>query len=88
MSDLKRKSDDVATHKQPKRKKTKPRVLEGEDFDDERGLNLAISRMDAKGLSDYVGSRTKQLEPKLSAVELDDLRISGSFGTEGAVMCY
>jgi hypothetical protein len=78
VSNLKRKSDDGGQKRLPKRKKkSKPVTLEGEDFDDAQGLNLAIGRMDSQQLADYIGSRTQRFDSKLSAVELDDLRISG-----------
>lgn len=94
MSTLKRKIEDEAPlvvpsltePKKKKQKKKKPVTRDGEDFDDKLNLNLAISRMKPKALADYLTSRTKQLENKLSDVEVDDLRISGmSWATFGFV---
>lgn len=62
-----------------KRKKAKkPKQMPGEDFDHERGLNLAIGRMDSQELIGYVDSRTKQFEPKISDMELEDQRLPGT----------
>ena len=60
------------------KKKPKPRKqLPGEDIDDEHGLNLEIGRMDSQELTDYVIARTKQFQPNISEVELNDQRIPG-----------
>ncbi|KAF2675162.1 hypothetical protein BT63DRAFT_431093 [Microthyrium microscopicum] len=65
-----------AVEKKRKIKKAKtPRQRPGEDFDDTQGLNLAIGRMDSQELITYVDSRTKQFEPKISEMELEDQRL-------------
>jgi hypothetical protein len=68
----------VTTKRKPKhKKKPKQTAQDGEDFDDDRGLNLAIGRMNSQRLAEYITSRTQRLESQLSAVELDDLKIAG-----------
>jgi hypothetical protein len=68
----------ITTKRKPKhKKKPKQTAQDGEDFDDDRGLNLAIGRMNSQRLAEYITSRTQRLESQLSAVELDDLKIPG-----------
>jgi protein CMS1 len=84
----KRKFDDeqggveLSSPKSEKKQKTakppkKPKLRPGEDFDDQHKLNLAIGRMVPEELVKYVDSRTKQFEPKISEMELEDQRIPG-----------
>jgi hypothetical protein len=78
MSDVGQNPGDIITKRKPKhKKKPKQTAQDGEDFDDDRGLNLAIGRMDSQTLDGYIASRTRGLESQLSAVELDDLKIQG-----------
>jgi protein CMS1 len=49
----------------------------GNDHDEILGLNLGLGRMDSQMLVDYVAQRTKQFEPDLSPVELEDRYLSG-----------
>lgn len=65
--------------KRRKSKRSKPSKLD-EDFnlDLDRGLNLAIAKLDNRLLADYVATRTKRFFPDLSLVELEDKYISGS----------
>jgi hypothetical protein len=67
-------------HKRKKKKKAKQIALYGEDFDDERGLNMAVGRMGSQELADYIGSCTQRFLSQASAVELDDLTVEGSLG--------
>jgi hypothetical protein len=76
-------SPKVAEKKQKTAKKPKQRP--GEDFDDQHGLNLAIGRMVPQQLVEYVDSRTKQFEPKISDMELEDQRIPGMLGIRSIV---
>lgn len=72
---------DLSSSKTEKKQKVakKPNLRPGEDFDDQHGVNLAISRMGPQELVAYVDSRTKQFEPKISDMELEDQRIPGMF---------
>ncbi|KAL9126217.1 MAG: hypothetical protein Q9175_007948 [Cornicularia normoerica] len=49
------------------------------NLDLDRGLNLAIAKLDNRLLADYVAKRTKRSFPDLSLVELEDRFISGNF---------
>jgi protein CMS1 len=66
-----------STERKKRRKSKKPRDIDDEDLDESLGLNLAISRMDNQLVVDYVARRTKQFEPKLSLVELEDRYLPG-----------
>src|ERR1700753_1653377 len=81
LSNPKRKPDEPSSHRLPKRKKSKKNskqvTLPGEDFDDERGLNLSIGRMNSQELADYIGSCTQRLTSQASVVELEDSRVKG-----------
>lgn len=73
---------------EPKRKRArrkkgveqKDRAGDGEDFDRERGLNLAIARMPPQALSDYAAARTRRTaDPEWGDDEVEALRIPGIF---------
>jgi hypothetical protein len=82
MSNSTEKPIDPITHQQPKRKKKKKKAkqvtLDGEDFDDDRGLNLAVGRMNSQKLANYLGSCSQRLLSQASVVELEDLRVQGT----------
>lgn len=66
--------------KKAKRRKARSGIQDQDlDLDLERGLNLAIGRMDRALLADYIAQRTKRFQSELSAVELEDLHIPGNF---------
>lgn len=66
--------------KQAKKRKSRPGIQNQDiDLDLERGLNLAIGKMDRGLLADYIAQRTKRFRNDLSAVELEDLHIPGKF---------
>ena len=66
--------------KQAKKRKARPGIQDQDiDLDLERGLNLAIGKMDRGLLADYIAQRTKRFRNDLSAVELEDLHIPGKF---------
>ncbi|CAF9943872.1 MAG: hypothetical protein ALECFALPRED_001713 [Alectoria fallacina] len=75
--------DDVVVNSE-KRKKSKklkePKSVDGFKFDMDRGLNLAIAKLDNRLLADYLAKRTTRFLPDLSLVEFEDRRISGMFG--------
>ena len=50
------------------------------NLDLDRGLNLAIAKLDNRLLADYVSKRTKRFFPDSSLVELEDRYISGILG--------
>ena len=52
---------------------------ENNNLDLERGLNLAIGKLDGRLLADYIAKRMKRFFPDLSLVELEDRCISGTF---------
>ncbi len=61
-----------------KRKKTKkPKDINDDDLDVERGINRAIARMDNRLTADHVAQRTKRFESDMSLVELEDLYLPG-----------
>lgn len=61
-----------------KRKKVKEGKAEDDrEIDLEAGVNLAIGKMDAPLLADYVAQRTKRFGGDLSVVELGDKHIPG-----------
>lgn len=75
----KRKRDDAATRNAKKsRRNKKPNDIRDDDLDEELGLNLALGRMEAQILVDYVARRTKKFEPDLSTMELDELYLPGN----------
>jgi hypothetical protein len=73
---------------EPKRKRArrkkkgveqKERAGDGEDFDRERGLNLAIARMPPRALSEYAAARTRRAaDPEWGDEEVEALRIPGT----------
>lgn len=68
----------VRPFKKAKRRKARPSTqVQDLDLDLERGLNLAIGKMDRGLLADYIAKRTKRFRSELSAVELEDLHIPG-----------
>lgn len=69
---------EVRPGKKAKRRKARSGIQDQDlDLDLERGLNLAIGRMDRGLLADYIAQRTKRFHSELSAVELEDLHIPG-----------
>lgn len=69
---------EVRPGKKAKRRKARSGVQDQDlDLDLERGLNLAIGRMDRGLLADYIAQRTKRFQSELSTVELEDLHIPG-----------
>jgi protein CMS1 len=66
--------DGVATKK---RRKNRKRVEDEPGIDGDLGLNHNIRRMDKALLSDYLAQRTRKFCSKLSAIELEDLRVPG-----------
>ena len=67
--------------KMPKKAKTS-NLNEGYTLDLDRGLNLAIAKMDSRLLADYVFERTKRFFPDFSLVELEDRFIPGILGAK------
>lgn len=66
--------------KKAKKRKARPGIEDQDiDLDLERGLNLAIGKMDRGLLADYIAQRTKRFRNELSAVELEDLHIPGTY---------
>lgn len=69
---------EVRPGKKAKRRKARSGIQDQDlDLDLERGLNLAIGRMDRGLLADYIAQRTKRFHSELSVVELEDLHIPG-----------
>ena len=54
---------------------------EDNDLDLDRGLNLAIAKLDSPLLADYVAQKNKRFVPDLSPVELEGKYISGILTT-------
>jgi hypothetical protein len=70
-------ADIVVPKPKTKKKKQKKPNIEGQDFNDELGLNLAVARMNPEAISEYMTGRVKRFAPKLSSIELDELKVSG-----------
>ncbi|MCJ1469929.1 hypothetical protein MMC07_008573 [Pseudocyphellaria aurata] len=67
---------DKSVIKRRKRQRVHPEVQQALDLD--RGINVAIGRMDARSIRNYVAQHTIRLQAELSAVELENLLISES----------
>lgn len=66
----------------PENRKKSKKSKESKSDDDynldlDRGLNLAIAKLDNRLLADYVAKQTKRFSPDLSLVDLEDRHISG-----------
>ncbi|KAI4155476.1 MAG: hypothetical protein LQ340_000992 [Diploschistes diacapsis] len=75
---LKRRRDSrepPASKRSQKRKRVGTRRANVEDIDEERGINLALGRMNPDLLADYVARKTQRFEDKATLVELEDRRI-------------
>ena len=78
----KRKRDDdndapVESKRAAKRKKNpkKPKDVQDEALDEEKGVNHAIAHMDSSLMADHIAQRTKRFKPDLSLVEAEDLHV-------------
>ena len=59
-----------------KRKKSKkPKDVQDEALDEEKGVNHAIAHMDSNLMADHIAQRTKRFKPDLSLVEAEDLHV-------------
>jgi len=59
-----------------KRKKSKkPKDVQDEALDEEKGVNHAIAHMDSSLMADHIAQRTKRFKPDLSLVEAEDLHV-------------
>jgi protein CMS1 len=80
-SSTKRKRDNDApkeSKRAAKRKKSKkPKDVDDEALDLEKGVNHAIAHMDSKILADHIAQRTKRYRADVSLVEAEDLMVSG-----------
>lgn len=65
----------TTTQRKPKQKKRRKADAEDADslLDLDRGLNLAVGRMDPQLLADHAAAQTRRFAPDLSPVELGDL---------------
>jgi hypothetical protein len=85
-STSKRKASDIESPEIPKRKKKKkPRKSRNTDVADpdidlEKGINLAIGRMDTNLLADHISQRTKRFAGDLTLLEMEEKRIPGTCG--------
>ena len=69
---------ETAPLKPAKRKKVKnSKRVEDENLDLDRGLNLALGKLDSRLQADYVAQRTKHCSSELSLVELEDRHVPG-----------
>ncbi|GAB7324607.1 hypothetical protein MBLNU13_g08496t1 [Cladosporium sp. NU13] len=81
----KRKRDDdndapVESKRAAKRKKNpkKPKDVQDDALDEEKGVNHAIAHMDSSLMADHIAQRTKRFKPDLSLVEAEDLHVPSS----------
>jgi protein CMS1 len=78
----KRKRDDdidapVESKRAAKRKRNpkKPKDVQDDALDEEKGVNHAIAHMDSSLMCDHIAQRTKRFKPDLSLVEAEDLHV-------------
>ena len=67
-----------SSNKSPIKRSKRVRQENKLDFDLDRGVNIAIGRMDTRFLADYVAQHTTRFQAELSSVELEDLHIPGT----------
>ena len=66
----------VESKRAAKRKKSKkPKDVQDEALDEEKGVNHAIAHMDSNLMADHIAQRTKRFKPDLSIVEAEDLHV-------------
>jgi protein CMS1 len=66
----------VESKRAAKRKKSKkPKDVQDEALDEEKGVNHAIAHMDSNLMADHIAQRTKRFKPDLSLVEAEDLHV-------------
>ncbi|KAL9051169.1 MAG: hypothetical protein Q9162_006196 [Coniocarpon cinnabarinum] len=58
-------------------------VQHGDDIDETNQINRTVARMDGALFADYLARAVKRFEPKLSLVEVEDLRIPQSAFADG-----
>lgn len=82
-------SADGPSKKKRKQKKKQPQE-DANAQDRKNGIDESIGRMDGKLLADYFAQRAQKLDKELSAVELNDLSVSGmySFAIRGLIGKY
>ena len=80
-AELEGKDKKLAKKQKTKKQKTKKQKEQFEEdyLDIEAGINKRFAEMDSQLLADYVDQRTRQFESDLSAIELEDRHISGTF---------
>lgn len=75
----KRKRDNDApaeSKRAAKRKKAKkPKDVQDDALDEEKGVNHAIAHMDSSLMADHIAQRTKRFRPDVSLVEAEDLHV-------------
>lgn len=77
----KRKRDDgndapTESKRAAKRKKAKkPKDVQDDALDEEKGVNNAMAHMDSSLMADHIAQRTKRFKPDLSLVEAEDLHV-------------
>ncbi|KAM0718207.1 hypothetical protein Q7P37_006539 [Cladosporium fusiforme] len=76
----KRENDAPAESKRAaKRKKAKkPKDVQDDALDEEKGVNHAIAHMDSSLMADHIAQRTKRFRPDVSVVEAEDLHVPSS----------
>lgn len=82
-------SADGPSKKKRKQKKKQPQE-DPNAQDRKNGIDESIGRMDGKLLADYFAQRAQKLDKELSAVELNDLSVSGmySYASRGLIGQY
>nr|OQO32624.1 hypothetical protein B0A51_00002 [Rachicladosporium sp. CCFEE 5018] len=67
----------VESKRAAKRRKNpkKPKDVQDDALDVEKGVNLALAHMDSRLMADHMAQRTKRFRPDVSLVEAEDLMI-------------
>ena len=81
----KRQAEDVFSSKRSQKKKRTKARPEDEDVDEEKGVNLALGRMNPDLLADYVARKMKRFEKEATPVELEARRIPGKLLADSAI---
>jgi hypothetical protein len=58
-----------------RRNPKKPKDVQDDALDEEKGVNNAIAHMDSSLMADHIAQRTKRFKPDLSLVEAEDLHV-------------
>ena len=84
----KREAEETAPSKRSQKRKRASAHPEDEDIDEERGINLALARMNPDLLADYIARKTKRFAKEATLVELEARRVPGELLTLQSVTAF